>query len=101
MKIELTPRAEQIVNDLVAQGRFASPQEALEAGLLALLQLDAETEAFFADRDDSWWADLRAKVQEGIEAVEAGRSEPLSPELIDRIKQEGRERRHATARKLA
>jgi Arc/MetJ-type ribon-helix-helix transcriptional regulator len=97
MQIELSPRAEQMVNDLVAQGRFASAQEALEAGVLALFQLDAETEAFFADRDEAWWADLRAKIQEGIDAIEAGRSEPISPELIERIKQEGRERRRASA----
>ncbi len=101
MKIELSPHAEKMVNDLVARGRFASTADAVEYGLLALLQLDAEAEAFFAGRDDAWWADLRGKIQEGVDAIEAGRSAPLTLELIDRIKQEGRERRRAKAKKLA
>jgi len=91
MQIELSPSAEKIVDDLVAQGRFASAQEALEAGLLALLQLDAESEAFFADRDDAWWADLRAKLREADEDIVAGRYHPLDQEFFDQLRARVRE----------
>jgi Arc/MetJ-type ribon-helix-helix transcriptional regulator len=91
MQIELSPRAEQMVNDLVAQGRFASAQEAIEAGVLALLQLDAEAEAFFADRDEAWWADLRAKIREADEDIAAGRYHPLNQEFFDQLRARVRE----------
>jgi Arc/MetJ-type ribon-helix-helix transcriptional regulator len=99
MQIELSPRAEQIVSDLVARGRFASAQETLEAGLLALLQLDAESEAFFADRDDAWWADLRAKIQEADEDIAAGRYHLLNQAFFDNLRARARET--AAARKAS
>lgn len=59
--MQLTPEEARLLERLMAEGPFASAQEALVAGLKLL------------ERDLAWKADARRKIQEGLEDLKAGR----------------------------
>jgi len=82
--VQLTPEEARLLERLMAEGPFASAQEALVAGLKLL------------ERDLAWKADARRKIQEGLEDLKAGRvvdGEKAIEEILARIgKRKGRKR---------
>jgi Arc/MetJ-type ribon-helix-helix transcriptional regulator len=92
MNVELSERAARMAKDLVHDGRFASVEDALEYGLMAIEQLDAEAEALLGDESDEWWAEVNVMIQEGAADIEAGRTVEATPEWWDGIADRGRER---------
>ncbi len=58
MEIQLTPEDQQLVDGLVAQGRFGSPAEVISASL-TLMQSEAE-----------WKKYAQARIDEGVAAAE-------------------------------
>ncbi len=79
-----------MVSEMVARGRFASVEEALETGLAAIDQTDAAAAALFDDWDDASLADLNASIAESIAELDAGLGIPLTHDVIDEVKREGR-----------
>ena len=68
MTVTLTPEMEEIINERITRGQFASPEEAVAAALRLLGDADA-------------WktAELRALLDEAEEDVRAGRVAPFDP----------------------
>ena len=75
MKITLTPEAEAVVRQKVADGRFASADEVIEA---AVTLLEAR------DRFER----LRASLIEAEEEIRAGKTLEWTPELRQRLREE-------------
>lgn len=67
MEVTLTSEAERAVADMVQEGRFGSPTEAVAAAVLRL-----QTEQALAELDPANLDALRAKVAEGLEAARRG-----------------------------
>jgi len=61
MHVQLTPEQAKLLEQLVAEGRYSTPAEAIHAGLKLLAQ------------DLAWKADARRKIQEGLDDLKAGR----------------------------
>ncbi|MGH2632277.1 MAG: hypothetical protein ACRDG3_02600 [Tepidiformaceae bacterium] len=101
MNVELSKHAARMAEDLVERGRFASIEDALEHGLMAIEQLDAEAAAFVEDQTDEWWAQVNILIQEAVDDVEAGRTVEATPEWWDGIKHRGRERLRAKLNQTA
>jgi antitoxin ParD1/3/4 len=85
MQIELTSQAQQVVEQLLAQGRFRSADEAVEYALGLLHESQPAIES------------LTAKIQEGRDDVAAGRvtsfqSDEELKEFFETVKRHGRER---------
>ena len=59
--MRLTPEQEALVKRLVFEGRFATADEAIHAGLQLL------------EQELAWKADARKKIQEGLDDLKAGR----------------------------
>ena len=81
-----------MAKDLVHDGRFASVEDALEYGLMAIEQLDAEAEALLGNESAEWWAKVDVMLQEAEEDIAAGRTIEVTPEFWDDIRRRGRER---------
>jgi Arc/MetJ-type ribon-helix-helix transcriptional regulator len=77
MQVELTGPTRQVVEQLLAEGRFQSPDEAVEYAV-----------AFFHDCEPTRES-LNAKLREAHQAHQAGQSVPLD---MDDIKTELRKR---------
>ena len=86
---------------LVERGRFGSVEDAIEYGLMAIEQLDAEAEALGGDESDEWWAEVNVMIQEGADDIEAGRTVEATPEWWDGIAHRGRERMRTKLNRLA
>lgn len=84
MEAHLPPELERWADEMVAAGRFASRGDVICAAM-RLLQ-DHES---LRDRE---LAGLSAAIQEGLDDLDAGRSQVFDQALIDRIKAEGRQR---------
>ena len=85
MQIQLTGQAQEVVENLLAQGRFQSADEAVECALEFFQSSLPPLES------------LNAKLQEGLEDVEAGRVNTLESDeklklFFDDVKRHGRER---------
>lgn len=70
MSLELTPRANELIRRRLAEGRYSSPEEVIEQAL----ELQNHPEPTLES--------LRAKLQEGLEDMAAGRVEELDVEAI-------------------
>ena len=79
MQVELTRQAQQVVENLIGDGRFQSAAEAVEYAL-----------AFFQDCQPTLDS-LNAKLREAHQSQEAGQSVPLD---MDEIKAELHKRIH-------
>ena len=77
MQIELTGQAREILEKLLAQGQFQSAEEAVEQALNFYETCQPTIES------------LRAKIQEGMDDIAAGRVSELD---IEDVKRRGRER---------
>jgi antitoxin ParD1/3/4 len=64
MSITLNSEQESIVTDLIATGSFQTADEVLQA---ALRLLETERQSY-----QTWLAETREKVQEGIESLDRG-----------------------------
>lgn len=65
MDVTLPPDLESFVDYMVAKGEYASPEEVLRAGVARMRGSDEDVEA---ERER-----LRALVQKGVDAADAGR----------------------------
>lgn len=74
MKIELSAQAEQFIQQQVDSGRYASPEEAVEAAI-----------RLWRDRTE----ELRREIHVGIDELDRGERSPLD---MEEIKREGRQR---------
>jgi putative addiction module CopG family antidote len=81
MEIELSPETLRLIEAKVASGDFANTGEVVEAAVKLLTAYD-----------EAYWADVRAKVAEGLRQFEAGLGTPLDDDLIARVKANGRKR---------
>lgn len=79
MQVTLSERASEIVRRQVAEGRYASPEEAVEA-------LIVESDPLAGYTDD----EVRSLVAEADEDFSAGDVEELTPEFFERLRQEVR-----------
>lgn len=68
MTVTLTPEMEALVNARIMRGQFATPEEAITAGLRLLHEADARKET-----------ELRALLDEAEDDVKAGRVGPFDP----------------------
>jgi len=92
MDVELSDWAQTRIEELVASGRASCAREAIDFALAAWDARERETEALLDGQSDEWWAELKARVQEGIDAADAGDLHPFTPELFEDVKRRGRER---------
>ena len=82
MNISLTPQLEKLVQDRVKSGRYTSASEVIRE---ALRLMEAHDRAL-----DQGLTRLQSDVQEGLRALDAGKSAPLDDEVLERIKRTGR-----------
>ena len=104
MNVELSGRAARLAEDLVQNGRFASVEDALEYGLMAIEQLDAEAADVASAEIDELWADLRERVREADEDIAAGRVRRVGTDFVDTLRERVRQlppRVQLAGRKLA
>jgi antitoxin ParD1/3/4 len=85
MNIQLTPRSQRVLERHIASGEFKTPEEVVERALELL------------DVTESTPKSLRAKIQEGLEDVAAGRVVELDGddavhEFFEKIIRQGHER---------
>ncbi len=74
MRIELSPADAGYISQLVKNGYFANEEEAVTATIAnAREQYEAKVER------------LNAALQKGIDDIEAGRTVPYTPELLDEL----------------
>jgi putative addiction module CopG family antidote len=78
MRIQLSPEAEAIVQELVERGYYDDPTAVVEEALRALEERDK-------------LARLRALIAVGIEQCERGEVVPWTPDFMDRVKRESEE----------
>ena len=84
MSVMLSPRAEAMIEERLAGGRYRDVDEVIEEALLALDE---------RERDDQKRLEtLRAKLQIGIDQLDRGESVLFTPELAKQIRQEAHER---------
>lgn len=86
MNVELSERAARAAEELVQSGRFASVEDALEYGLMAIGQLDAQAADAFAEDTSELWTELRERVREADEDIAAGRVTRIGPEFIETLR---------------
>jgi len=91
MNVELSENAARMAEDLVQNGRFASVEDALEYGLMAIEQLDAEAGNMVANEDDELRATLREKVREADEDVAAGRVKRVGSDFVETLRERVRQ----------
>jgi hypothetical protein len=92
MEVEVSDWARERIEKMVASGRVSCEREAIDFAFTAVDVDDRAVDEFFEGRSDEWWADLRALVQEGIDAADAGDLHPLTDELIEDIERRGLQR---------
>jgi putative addiction module CopG family antidote len=78
MEIILTPEAEAVVRQKVADGRFASADEVVDAAVKLLDERDR-------------WEYLRALLRETEQQVQEGKTMEWTPELRQRLRDEAAE----------
>ena len=83
MSSELSPQAEQYLASVVADGRFASKQDALEAAVEALRAITQPVPMVPAEH--------MALVEQGMESARAGRGRELTDADWQRIRQAARD----------
>lgn len=69
MSIDLKPKDQKKVDELVSSGRFDSAADALHAGLETI------------EEDDEWKDYARDRITAGLEDIQAGRTVPLEEVL--------------------
>jgi putative addiction module CopG family antidote len=84
MSVTLTPEQERTVSDWIASGRFPS-EEAVIGEALAALREKEEREA----RRTA----LLSELNQGFTSLDAGLGRPLTRDVIEQLKMEGRSRR--------
>jgi antitoxin ParD1/3/4 len=82
MNISLTPQLEKLVQDRVKSGRYTSASEVIRE---ALRLLETHDRAL-----DQGLTRLQSDVQEGLRALDAGKSAPFDDQAVERIKRAGR-----------
>jgi antitoxin ParD1/3/4 len=82
MNISLTPQLEKLVQDRVKSGRYTSASEVIRE---ALRLLETHDRAL-----DQGLTRLQSDVQEGLRALDAGKSAPFDDQAVMRIKRAGR-----------
>jgi antitoxin ParD1/3/4 len=82
MNISLTPQLEKFVQDRVKSGRYTSASEVIRE---ALRLMETHDRAL-----DQGLTRLQSDVQEGLRALDAGKSAPFDDETVERIKRAGR-----------
>ena len=89
MEITLSREQESYVKKGIETGRFTSEAQAIEVAFESLRAEDAILSNFSRE-------ELNAVLDEGLKDFEQGRFEPLTHEVFERVKQEGRERLRKT-----
>jgi len=84
MNVSLTPQLEKWVQSRVETGLYSSSSEVVRDALRVLHHFEEEKARKLSE--------LRSELHVGIEQFRKGRSEEMTPALIDKIKQQGRER---------
>jgi hypothetical protein len=79
MNYDLSPRAEQFLTDVVAQGQFPTKTAALEAAVEALREKSDEIPYVPGEHMEA--------VERGIEEANAGKLIPMTPEYWQRLRQ--------------
>jgi antitoxin ParD1/3/4 len=82
MNISLTPQLEKLVQERVKSGRYTSASEVIRE---ALRLLETHDRAL-----DQGLTRLQSDVQEGLRALDAGKSVPFDDQAVERIKRAGR-----------
>ncbi len=90
MSVTFPPEFEQYITDKVASGLYPTDTAVIREALLLLKAQDVQYEA---RREE-----LGRLLDVGIADIEAGRTVPLTRELIESIKAEGRQRQVETQR---
>jgi Arc/MetJ-type ribon-helix-helix transcriptional regulator len=75
MAIQVSPKAEALIRELVERGDYDDPETVVDEALGALLERDQ-------------LAQLRAAIAVGIEQYERGEMIPWTPDYFDRLKRE-------------
>lgn len=78
MVIQLSPEAEAVVRQLIAQGDYDDPETVVAAALRALVERDEH-------------AKLKAEIAIGLEQIERGQTVEWTPDFLDRLKREADE----------
>jgi antitoxin ParD1/3/4 len=73
MALQITPQLEEKIDRMVSEGRYANASELVEQAVELLAEYDEQLEA------------LRAKLQEGLDDIEAGREIEYTPEVFQRL----------------
>jgi len=79
MVLQITPQLEAKISRLVAEGRYANASELVERAVELLEVHDEQREK------------LRAKLQEGLDAIENGDEVEFTPELMRHLMIEAKE----------
>ena len=85
MEITLSRESESYIRRGVESGRFKDESQALELGIASLRAEDVILSNYSRE-------ELNAMLDEGLKDFEEGRFEPLTHEVFERVKREGRER---------
>ncbi len=83
MNVALPPELEEIINRKVASGLYPTATDVIRAALDLLRRRDDQRQ------------ELLKEIAVGIEQANEGKVEPLTEELIEQIKPQGRERRRS------
>ena len=72
-QLNLDPETQEVLDDMVASGRFPSPEEAVREGLRLVSEQDGPDEVLDLDALDP---DDRAAIERGLDDIDAGRVYP-------------------------
>lgn len=81
MKLELEPKLEAWLEEVVAEGRFGSREQVVIEALRLLRELESSRQARLQD--------LRREIARGLDEAERGQTRPFDDQVIREIRQGG------------
>lgn len=90
MQVEVSDWARERIEALVASGRVGCAREAVDSALAALEASDRAVDELLADWSPAEIAELQQSLDEAFADLDAGNGIPMTRELIEDIKREGR-----------
>lgn len=92
MQVEVSDWARERIAEMVADGRVKDEREAVDCAFAFWEAADSQAEQLLEGRSEEWWAELNESLSASVAELDAGKGIPLTRDVIEDIKRQGRER---------